>query len=174
MEFNNVIVFIGCIFLSMNQGFTIHIYEQGNCSVGHIQCPSSNHCVSKDYVCDGDCDCSDGSDETFCDYYCLVYDNRPEHDRNVARQSEEPSDSYSFSTSDLNLNDSQTTLPEVILYSQIIAVKLSKMEPKVYLMAEKLINQALYDAQMYSLTPQSNLTTAKNDRENSTGTYKSP
>lgn len=40
------------------------ILESATCSPEAYQCPSTNVCVPRRWLCDGDKDCQDGSDES--------------------------------------------------------------------------------------------------------------
>jgi len=38
----------------------------GQCSVSRFLCKNGEQCVHRDFICDGDEDCRDGSDELEC------------------------------------------------------------------------------------------------------------
>ena len=46
---------------------------KGKCEPNEFRCANNQKCVSVAWVCDGDMDCDDGSDERNCRLYYLSY-----------------------------------------------------------------------------------------------------
>jgi len=40
--------------------------EQRECRNGYVKCPTSDQCIPHSWMCDGDYDCDDRSDELAC------------------------------------------------------------------------------------------------------------
>lgn len=62
------------LFLWLSINFILPFYvAEGvlkRCQVGYYLCGDGSECISHRYVCDGDKDCEDGSDEQNCDSAC--------------------------------------------------------------------------------------------------------
>lgn len=71
LMFSFLLVSFSDAFLSASVGASIsaivvgfcYILQPSLCNSGQFQCKTSQHCINNHYICDGENDCADGSDE---------------------------------------------------------------------------------------------------------------
>ncbi|GFX36190.1 hypothetical protein TNCV_2065311 [Trichonephila clavipes] len=65
------------------------ILTQGNCRTGLLSCTDKSECIYPNYVCDGDKDCRDGSDEIGCGHKVVCNEPHNSGSSNSKRKKEE-------------------------------------------------------------------------------------
>lgn len=119
--------------------------QRAHCRPGYIECDPSDiypYCFPVHKMCDGILDCGGGQDELGC-----------------IRSVEYTSETTARDANDDDSTKTIVTRRDAALFSATVYSKLTKLDKRVYLEVERLINHVLYEGQTGLLSNQSTIQT---------------
>lgn len=143
-------------------------FKQGSCPDSYVMCEtgylisrlgggSGVRCIKINWICDNKTECVDGSDEKYCPYNFAEDDCSPDLPSDFIRigsSCNSNSSKLPRTLSDLPRVEQRNfeSSREITIFSIRVGIKMNKLNSHTYLLAERLINKVLFEAQMGNLT----------------------